>query len=77
MLPDGSGRFTRLMGMLVDKDALGFGMRSWRYAMVVDSGVVTAWFEEPGINDDGADQDPYTVSTPENVLDWVRAHPVR
>ena len=77
MLPDGSGRFTRLMGMLVDKDALGFGMRSWRYAMVVDSGVVTAWFEEPGINDDGADQDPYTVSTPENVLDWIRAHPVR
>ena len=76
MLPDGSGRFTRLMGMLVDKDALGFGFRSWRYAMVVDSGVVTAWFEEPGINDDGADEDPYTVSTPENVLAWVKANPV-
>ena len=77
MLPDGSGRFTRLMGMLVDKDALGFGFRSWRYAMVVDSGVVRAWFEEPGINDAGADADPYEVSTPENVLAWVRANPVR
>jgi peroxiredoxin len=75
MLPDGSGRFTRLMGMLVDKDALGFGFRSWRYAMVVDSGVVAAWFEEPGINDDGADDDPYGVSTPENVLDWLTANP--
>ena len=77
MLPDGSGRFTRLMGMLVDKDALGFGFRSWRYAMVVDSGVVTAWFEEPGINDEGADADPYVESTPENVLAWVCANPVR
>ena len=77
MLPDGSGRFTRLMGMLVDKDALGFGFRSWRYAMVVDSGVVTAWFEEPGINDEGADEDPYTESTPENILAWVCANPVR
>ncbi len=28
--PDGSGEFTRKMGMLVDKDNLGFGMRSWR-----------------------------------------------
>jgi len=77
MLPDGSGRFTRLMGMLVDKDVLGFGLRSWRYAMVVDSGVVTAWFEEAGINDDGADNDPYEVSTPDNVLEWVKANPVR
>ena len=75
MLPDGSGRFTRLMGMLVDKDALGFGFRSWRYAMVVDSGVVTAWFEEPGINDEGADEDPYVESTPENILKWVCANP--
>jgi thioredoxin-dependent peroxiredoxin len=36
ILPDGNGEFTRKMGMLVDKSNLGFGMRSWRYAMVVD-----------------------------------------
>ena len=35
MIPDGSGEFTRKMGMLVAKDNLGFGMRSWRYAAVV------------------------------------------
>jgi len=34
LIPDGSGEFTRKMGMLVAKDNLGFGMRSWRYAAV-------------------------------------------
>ena len=33
LLPDGSGEFTRKMGMLVDKSNLGFGMRSWRYSV--------------------------------------------
>jgi peroxiredoxin len=75
LLPDGSGRFTRLMGMLVDKDALGFGFRSWRYAMVVDDGKVAAWFEEPGINDGGTDADPYGVSAPDNILEWLTEHP--
>ena len=75
LLPDGNGDFTRRMGMLIDKSHLGFGMRSWRYAMVVDGGKVVAWWEEPGINDDGSDADPYEQSTPEHVLEWVRAHP--
>jgi peroxiredoxin len=56
--------------MLVKKDHLGFGQRSWRYAAVIDDGVVRAWFEEPGINDEGADADPYERSRPEAVLDW-------
>ena len=30
-----------------------------RYAMAVDDGKIVAWFEEPGINDDGSDEDPY------------------
>ena len=77
MLPDGSGRFTRLMGMLVDKDALGFGFRSWRYAMVVDDGEIVAWFQEPGINDEGSDSDPYGVSSPETVMEWLKAHPYK
>ena len=75
LLPDGNGDFTRRMGMLIDKSHLGFGMRSWRYAMVVDGGQVVAWWEEPGINDDGSDADPYEQSTPEHVLEWVKAHP--
>lgn len=72
VLPDGSGHFTRRMGMLVNKEHLGFGYRSWRYVMVVDDGVVGAWFEEPGINDAGDDDDPYTVTHPEVVLDYLK-----
>jgi peroxiredoxin len=68
LLPDGSGDFTRRMGMLIRKDHLGFGMRSWRYAMVVDDNVITHWFEEPGINDEGADEDPYGETAPEHIL---------
>ncbi len=75
LLPDGNGDFTRRMGMLIDKTHLGFGMRSWRYSMVVDDGQVVAWWQEPGINDDGSDSDPYEESTPEKILEWVKAHP--
>jgi peroxiredoxin len=71
-LPDGSGHFTRRMGMLINKDHLGFGMRSWRYALVAEDNVITHWFEEPGINDDGADEDPYGLSAPEHILATVR-----
>jgi peroxiredoxin len=72
LLPDGSGAFTRRMGMLINKDHLGFGMRSWRYAMVVDSNRITEWFEEPGINDVGADADPYGATSPETLLDALK-----
>ena len=72
LLPDGSGHFTRRMGMLVDKDHLGFGYRSWRYVMVVNDGVIEKWFEEPGINDIGTDQDPYEVTDPETMLTYLK-----
>ena len=75
LVPDGSGDFTRRMGMLINKDHLGFGRRSWRYAAVIDDGEITAWFEEPGINDTGTDDDPYTESTPDKVLEWLKANP--
>ncbi len=67
VIPDGSGEFTRKVGMLVAKDNLGFGMRSWRYADIVNDGVIEAWFEEPGRDDNHA-EDPYGVSSPENLL---------
>ncbi|MEM1133053.1 MAG: peroxiredoxin [Pseudomonadota bacterium] len=73
LLPDGSGYFTRHMGMLIRKDHVGFGERSWRYAMVVDNGQITHWFEEPGINDDGSDEDPYGETAPEHILETLRA----
>lgn len=73
LLPDGSGNFTRRMGMLINKDHLGFGQRSWRYAMVVDDNTITHWFEEPGINDAGSDEDPYGETAPEHIYDVLKA----
>jgi len=71
MIPDGSGDFTRRLGMLVQKDNLGFGLRSWRYAAIVRDGLVAGWFEEAGICDNAPD-DPYEASTPDAVLEWLR-----
>ena len=73
LIPDGSGEFTRKMGMLVAKDNLGFGMRSWRYAAVVNNQKVTHWFEEPGFGDNFG-EDPYGISAPQNVLDSLKAN---
>lgn len=71
LIPDGSGEFTRKMGMLVSKDNVGFGMRSWRYAAVIDNGTVEQWFEEEG-HSDNADSDPYGVSSPQNILENLK-----
>ena len=72
LIPDGSGEFTRKMGMLVDKDNLGFGMRSWRYAAIVDDGTVESWFEEPGLADN-CESDPYGETSPQNLLTFLEA----
>jgi len=73
VIPDGSGRFTRHMGMLVEKDPEGFGYRSWRYAAVINDGVIEGWFEEPG-RCDNHDSDPYGESSPETVLAWLKTN---
>lgn len=65
-LPDGNGEFTASMGMLVDKEDLGFGKRSWRYSMIVNDGVVEKQFiesEVPG--------DPYEVSDADTMLNYL------
>ncbi|MGX5832108.1 redoxin family protein [Mesorhizobium sp. 43Arga] len=71
LIPDGSGEFTRKMGMLVAKDNVGFGMRSWRYAALINDGVVEQWFEEEGFSDN-CETDPYGVSSPQNILGILR-----
>ena len=72
LIPDGSGEFTRKMGMLVHKDNLGFGMRSWRYAAIINDGLVEQWFEEEGYSDN-CDSDPYGVSSPQNIMEKLKA----
>ncbi len=71
MLPDGNGEFTRKMGMLVNKENLGFGPRSWRYAMVVNNGEIEQIFVEPGLEDD-CPTDPFEVSDADTVLAWIK-----
>ena len=66
VIPDGAGAFTEGMGMTVDMSAIGFGKRSRRYAAVVNNGTVEQMFMEPESSE--SDQDPYGVSSPENVL---------
>ena len=73
LIPDGSGTFTRRMGMLINKEHLGFGYRSWRYAMVAKDGVVEKWFEEPGINDIGTDADPYEQTDPDTMIAYLKS----
>ena len=70
-IPDGSGEFTYAMGMSVNKANLGFGFRSWRYAMIVNDGEIEMMFEEPG-KVGNCPVDPYEMSDPDTVLGWIR-----
>ena len=72
LIPDGNAHFTRSMGYLVNKSNLGFGERSWRYAAVVNDGIIEKLFVEEGFRDN-ADTDPYEASTPEAVLEYVKS----
>lgn len=60
MLADGNGEFTAAVGLEMDGKAFGLGTRSQRYAMVIDSGVVTTLNVEPGPSLD--------VSSSESIL---------
>jgi peroxiredoxin len=60
MLADGNAEFSRAMGLDADASAFLMGVRSQRFALTADDGVVTALFvEEPGA---------FRVSSAENVL---------
>lgn len=73
VIPDGNCDFTCKMRMSVEKRNLGFGDRSWRYAMIVNNGVIEAWFEEPGFSND-CETDPYGETSPENIKKWLESH---
>ncbi|MDG6774571.1 glutathione peroxidase [Thiomicrorhabdus sp. ZW0627] len=66
LIPDGNGEFSDGMGMLVDKTDLGFGMRSWRYSMLVKDGVIDKMFIEPNVPGD-----PFEVSDADTMLDYI------
>ena len=66
VIPDGNGDFSRGMGMLVPKQDLGFGERSWRYSMLVRDGVVEKMFIEPDVAGD-----PFEVSDADTMLAYI------
>ena len=70
VLPDGNKQFTTDMDMLVTKENLGFGERSWRYAVIVNNGTITDWFIEDGKERD-AEEDPYHYTNPDFILETL------
>ncbi len=66
LLPDGNGEFSEKMGMLVDKEELGFGKRSWRYSMLVNNGTIEKMFIEPQ-----KPGDPFEVSDADTMLNYI------
>lgn len=73
VIPDGTAEFTNGMDMLVCKDNLGFGLRSWRYAVIATNGRIDKVFVEPGM-EDNCPTDPYGETSPERILEWLRAY---
>jgi len=71
LIPDGSCEFTRQMGMLVKKDDLGFGERSWRYSMYVVDGEIKKVFAEEGFGDN-CPTDPFEVSDADTMLKYLK-----
>ena len=68
MMPDGNGEFSEKLGFLVDKSAIGFGKRSWRYSMLVNDGTIEKMFienEEPG--------DPFSQSDADTMLNYINS----
>lgn len=66
LIPDGNGEFSAGMGLLVDKTDIGFGMRSWRYSMLVKDGQIEKMFIEPDVAGD-----PFEVSDAETMLNYI------
>lgn len=71
-IPDGNGEFTQGMGLLVDKGAIGFGKRSWRYSMLVKDGVIEKMFIEPDLPGD-----PFEVSDADTMLAYINPEAVQ
>jgi len=57
MVADGSGEFTQALGLAFDMSGAGLGVRSLRYAAIIDDGIVTDLQVEPkpGVDVSGCD----------------------
>ena len=75
-IPDGNAFFTRQLGKSVFKTNLGFGVRSWRYAAIVDDDIIEVIFSEEG-RVDNCELDPYEMSKPSKLLAYLKDVPRR
>ena len=73
-IPDGNCELTNALGMAISKQNLGMGVRSWRYAMLVDNMWIEQVWVEEGLEPD-CESDPYEQSTPENVIEHLKNVP--
>ena len=60
LLADGSGKFTKALGVELDLSDKGLGVRSRRYSLLAEDGVV----KQVNLEEGGA----FTVSGPEEIL---------
>ena len=72
VIPDGNGEFTRKMGMLVEKNNLGFGNRSWRYSMLIDNGKIVKIFSEPNMSNNHQ-TDPFSKSDVHTMMKFLNS----
>ncbi len=61
MLADWDGSFTKEIGMTLDLSGPGLGVRSSRYSMLVDNGVLKILNDEKGAD--------YTISSAQKMLE--------
>ncbi len=57
--------------MLVKKENLGFGDRSWRYSIYVEDGEIKDAFIEAGYSDN-CETDPFEVSDADTILNSLK-----
>ncbi len=65
LLADGNGEFTKAIGLSLDASAYGMGLRSKRFALYAENGVVR-WVEEEAPGE-------FRVSSAEHVLERLRS----
>lgn len=74
LIPDGSGLFTKGMGMQCQwEQTRGFGMRSWRYACVINNMKVEKMFIEAGKVIQESVEDPYEVTDAKDMLKYLQS----
>jgi peroxiredoxin len=69
VIPDGNGELAKSLDMLIDFSHKGFGMRSRRFAVVINDSKVEKMFVEPEASKEN--DDPYGETSPENVMEYL------